>query len=186
MKIFCITGKRGAGDAIDAFAAQGLPFDFSSVEANYSKPARHGIKLAHAEAVAMMRLHGGTGIVCEDDILFSSTKSLQTFIEAMSEAKKQGYDVLLGGVSHCRPKGEAVNGVISVACTSGMHMYAVLNDSVDLMKCPMSEHVDNWVGMTYKVGLCWPMVALQRAGYSEHHCKVVDHISEFKRYPILL
>jgi len=185
MKVFCITGNRGAGDAIDTFASQGIPFEFKTVSANYSKPARHGIKLAHAEAVSMMQMNGG-GIICEDDVLFTSPDSLATFALCQKSAWELGFDILLGGVHHCKPLGIPIHGIQQITDISGMHLYSILNENVDVMKCPMSEHIDNWIGKTYKVAVCWPMIALQRAGYSEHHCRVVDYRTDFDRYPILL
>jgi len=187
VKIFCITGMRGAGDAIDTFASQGIPFEFREVTANYSKPARHGIKLAHAEALAMDRMYGGGNIIVEDDVLLTAPHALDVFHDAALEAGRLGYDIILGGVHHCNIVAETDNPYIrGVQQVSGMHLYSVLTDRVDFMQCPMNEHIDNWIGRTYKVAVCWPMMALQRAGWSEHHCKVVDYRTEFDRYPVLL
>lgn len=186
MKIFCITGMRGAGDAIDTFTAQSIPFEFRQVAANYSKPARHGIKLAHAEALALCRMKKGD-IICEDDVLLTAPNALSHFMDARADAISRGYDIILGGCHHCNIISEEDSPFIrGVAQVSGMHLYSVLSDRVDFMQCPMNEHIDNWIGRTYKVAVAWPMMALQRAGWSEHHCKVVDYRKDFDRYPVLL
>jgi hypothetical protein len=187
MNVFCITGMRGAGDAIDAFISQSVPFSFREIGANYSKPTRHGIKLAHSESLEMSRMIGGDSVICEDDVMFTAPHGLAHFIDARAEAQRLGYDIILGGVHHCNVRSDSDNQLIrGIGQVSGMHLYSVLNDSVDFSRCPMSEHIDNWVGVTYKVAVCWPMVAVQRAGWSEHHCKVVDYRMEFDRYPLLL
>lgn len=187
MEVICITGKRGAGDAIDTFISQGVPFNFHQVDAVYDKPVHHGIKLAHVAAQQkMMEFDFITEdvVIVEDDIFLTHPNSVEHFLECKKTATELGFDIILGGVHHM--KYESLNLKIAHATqVSGMHMYSIINPTVDLSKCPKSEHIDNWVGKNFKVAVCIPMVATQRAGWSEHKRSNVDYVDMFERYPIL-
>lgn len=184
MKVICITGKRGAGDAIDTFSSQGIPFDFYATPAVYENPVRHGIKLAHVNALNLAKKLGlSESVIVEDDVELTSKKSIEMFNECRYLAKELGFDIILGGAHHYESKDSGV--LLEAVKLSGMHLYAVLNDKVDFSLCPKNEHIDNWVGKTYKVAVCNPMIAIQRIGWSEHHRSEVDYTEMFNRYDIL-
>ncbi len=163
MKVICITGRRGAGDAIDTFTSQGTPFNFYATPAVYDTPVRHGIKLAHVNALNIAKKFGiKDSVIVEDDVELTSKRSLEMFNECRYLATELGFDILLGGAHHYATNDEGV--IVQVSKLSGMHFYAVLNDKVSFDDCPKNEHIDNWVGKTYKVGVCNPMIAVQRVG----------------------
>jgi len=182
MNIICITGKRGCGDAMSDFMEKAnLPFDFYATPANYSKPARHGIKLAHVDALNFAKKKGlDRSIIVEDDVLLTSNRSLEYFFESALVAKECEYDIIVGGAHHYS---KTPNGAKKL---SGMHLYMVLNPNVSFDGCPKNEHIDNWVGKNYKVWVCEPMIAIQRPGWSEHKRADVDYTEMFERYDILI
>ena len=181
MNVICITGKRGAGDALSDFTELcHVPFRFMSVPANYSTPVRHGIKLAHQFAIETAKRAGiSDSIIIEDDVKLTSNRSTDYFVESAKIAKELEYDIIVGGAHHYVKTPNGCNKL------SGMHFYQILNQSVDFSDCPKTEHIDNWVSNNYKVWVCEPMIAIQRRGWSEHHKQDVDYTDMFERYPIL-
>jgi hypothetical protein len=181
MKIICITGKRGCGDAMSEFTEKStIPFEFYSVPANYEKPAHHGIKLAHQFALdTARRLSLDSSIIVEDDVELTSRNSIEYFMDCRYLAKELDYDIIVGGAHHYEKSEFGANKL------SGFHFYSVLNPDVSFEACPKGEHIDNWVGRNYKVWVCEPMIAVQRPGYSERVGKDVDYSERFKRYSIL-
>jgi hypothetical protein len=180
LNVICITGKRGAGDALSEFTEKaGRPFNFYTVPAVYDSPVRYGIRQAHSNALALSRTLEGLSIIVEDDVELTSMESIDHFLFELNLAKNEGSDILLGGASHFK-------GVLApVSQLSGMFFYAVLNPSVTFDHCPKNCHIDNWLADTYKVAVCQPMVAVTRAGWSEHSRTEVDYSAMFERYPIL-
>jgi len=181
MKVICITGKRGCGDAMSEFTEKSsVPFEFYSVPANYEKPAHHGIKLAHQFALDTAKKFGlESSIIVEDDVELTSRNSIEYFIECRYLAKELGYDIIVGGAHHYEFSEYGARKL------SGFHFYSVLSDRVDFSGCPKGEHIDNWVGRNYRVWVCEPMIAIQRPGYSERVDKDVDYSALFSRYSIL-
>jgi hypothetical protein len=182
MNIICITGKRGCGDALSEFTEKaGIPFNFYSVPAVYDTPVRYGIAQAHRNALKLARTLEGLSIIVEDDVVLTSRDSIRRFLVSVNGAEGIGYDILLGGAHHFTPKhdGFGYNQI------SGLHFYTVLNPSVTFDDCPKNRHIDNWIGETYKVAVCQPMIAITRPGWSEHCRSEVDYTEMFERYPIL-
>lgn len=180
MNIICITGKRGCGDALSEFTEKaGRPFNFYSIPAVYDSPVRYGIAQAHRNALAKARTLEGLSIIVEDDVVLTSNKSLNRFEWEVKLALNEGVDILLGGAHHF----EGLTAPISKL--SGLHFYAVLNPNINFDQCPKNKHIDNWIGDTFKVAVCQPMIAVTRKGWSEHSKTEVDYSEMFERYPIL-
>lgn len=180
MNIICITGKRGCGDALSEFTEKaGRPFNFYTVDAVYDSPVRYGIAQAHRNALKLARSLEGLSIIVEDDVVLTSTGSLQQFLFELDLARNEGSDILLGGAHHFRSAGDRFDQI------SGLHFYTVLNPDVNFDDCPKNRHIDNWIGETYKVAVCQPMIAVTRPGWSEHSRSEVDYSEMFNRYPIL-
>jgi hypothetical protein len=182
MNIICITGKRGCGDALSEFTEKaGRPFNFYTVDAVYDSPVRYGIAQAHRNALKLARSFEGLSIIVEDDVVMTSSSSLEQFLFELDLARNEGSDILLGGASHFELNGDCS----TVRKLSGMFFYTVLNPSVTFDDCPKNRHIDNWIGETYKVAVCQPMIAVTRPGWSEHSRTEVDYTEMFNRYPIL-
>jgi len=180
MNIICITGKRGCGDALSEFTEKaGRPFNFYSVPAVYDTPVRYGIAQAHRNALALARTLEGLSIIVEDDVVLTSDKWFGLFEFELNVSRDEGVDILLGGAHHF------TGSCYRVDKLSGLHFYTVLNPSVTFDDCPKNRHIDNWIGETYKVAVCQPMIAVTRPGWSEHSKSEVDYSEMFNRYPIL-
>lgn len=181
MNIICITGKRGAGDALSEFIEKaGQPFNFYTVPAVYDTPVRYGIRQAHSNALALARKLEGVSIIVEDDVELTSKDSVRNFLFNLEIAPLEGMEILLGGAHHYR-----LNDNGAVSQISGFHFYTVLSPSISFDDCPKHKHIDNWVGETFKVAVCQPMIAVTRKGWSEHSRSEVDYSDMFNRYPIL-
>lgn len=181
MNVICITGKRGAGDALSEFTEKaGRPFNFYTVPAVYDSPVRYGIAQAHRDALALSRTLDDLSIIVEDDVELTSDDSIEFFRWAAMMREYEGVDILLGGAHHFRVKDDG-----TVSQLSGLHFYSVLNPSVSFDNCPKNYHIDNWIADNYKVSVCRPMIAVTRAGWSEHSKSDVDYTAMFERYPIL-
>jgi len=115
----------------------------------------------------------GYGIICEDGVSFFGKGAFATFIDCEMEAREQGYDILVGGVSQCQVVSDAENRIARIKNMKGLHLYSVLNDKVDFSKCPKNEFLDRWVGENYKVAVCYPMVSLRRVDFVDREVHMV-------------
>lgn len=174
MNIVCIAGKRGAGDALSEFTEQGIPFNFKTIDENKSE------KAAHNEAVEIGKIQGNA-IVCEHDIMFTSKKSLETFVNSMQIAYNEGFDILLGGADTVYG-----NSIHQVDDFHGNFIYAILNDEVDISKCPKTTKLSTWLAENYKVQCCHPMIAVRRSKEDGKAFKTVELKNEELKYPVLL
>lgn len=181
MNIICITGKRGCGDALSEFTEKaGRPFNFYSVPAVYDSPVRYGIAQAHRNALKLARTLDGLSIIVEDDVVLTSRESVWEFYQDILSAYEGDVDILLGGAHHFKLREDG-----TVSQLSGLHFYTVLNPDITFDDCPKHRHIDNWIGDTFKVAVCQPMIAITRKGWSEHSKTEVDYSEMFERYPIL-
>lgn len=191
INVICISDDSNKiGAVIDEFIGQGVPFNFYTVEPNYSKPTHHGIKLAHQAAIEKAYEIGFEScVIVEDDVKFTSKRSLETFLEVKDTILDWGISIsiLVGGYHNCRIAGnfDGLPASYVDSCFSGMHCYSVLNDSVSFAECPPNMHVDNWVCENHHIATCDPMVAIQSPGYSKHKQMEVDYTPLFERFPIL-
>lgn len=85
MKVICIEGKNGAGDALCEFTEQGIPFEFHSV-GNF------------ADALQMSNCDG-SDLICKHDVRLLGDDSLLGFTQLMISAKVSGFGQIKSGES---------------------------------------------------------------------------------------
>ena len=108
-------------------------------------------------------------MILEDDIMFTAPGAWQRFLSLMPE----DYDLYLGGCY-----GPVEDGITHVPV--GFHCYAVHERYYDtFLETDPTKHIDTaQKGGIYKV--CYPMVALQRPGFSWNNKADVDYNKQLK------
>jgi len=112
-------------------------------------------------------------VIMEDDVLFTREGAWERFLEEMPG----DFDLWLGGCYS-----PVVNGITKIPV--GFHCYAIHESYYEtFLSTSKDGHIDSsQVGGLYKV--CYPMIALQRPGYSFNNKHVVDYNSVLKEEDI--
>lgn len=83
MKVICIEGKHGAGDALCEFTEQGIPFEFHVVKS--------------MNDAATISSTDGTDIICNHDVKLTYEDSALEFLRIAKIAKSDGFMIVRGG-----------------------------------------------------------------------------------------
>lgn len=150
----------------------------------FSRTFEDGCAMAHRQVVAKLQASGAAwGFVGEDDVRLTAPGAWDRFATAVATLP-DGWDICLAGLSSGTPKPRG-DGWATVKEFSGLHMYAVSARAYAVFsRCPPDTHLDYWLGRQRLTVLCiWPIVAVQRPGWSANAGALVDYGDRFAKYP---
>lgn len=130
--------------------------------------------------------------IFEDDIKFTCPGAWDFFNMVFEEYLPKDWDIFVGGVYFSTelqdvPFNDHVKRIPKKF--SSTHCI-VLRDTVydHVLSCPAGKHFDEWLSQlcgSKNVYLCWPMPAIQSAGYSDIAGKEVDYSAMLKNFKLL-
>ncbi len=148
-----------------------------------------GISRSHKQIVQFAKnTNAEYCVIAEDDVLFTSKNSWETFLKNMP----LDFDLYLGGISGGNPNKET--GVIEDRNFSGLFFYAIHKRFYEsFLAADENKNIDRWlsspvameviekkIGRLPKYVVCYPMIAICIDGVSDNSGKEVKH--EFSMY----
>lgn len=168
---------------LEQMQIQGWPFEL--VPGVVHEQPQIGISLAHLSCFERAIARGLDRVwVAEDDVVFLVPDAL----ERMRRVAEAHGGLVLGGIYGSRQMvAEECDGFARLSRFSSTHLYTAPVNLAALIRDNHRDHIDYFLSEragAWEPKVVWPMVAIQRPGYSLKDNKVVDHSNLLNGLPL--